>query len=130
MYTVSESVTGKVDIWAIPRSEWAPKDNPPFSYALYTGTVPYQDGAVKVHSYDVTLEVPAGINLLQAAMDTLEDAKVKARETYMEQIRKLDQQIKNLQMITHQPEPKDVVGEFIPAPPAPDLNMFDDDIPF
>lgn len=121
MFTVSESVTDKIEIWAIPRYQWADKSEPPFSYHLYAGTTPYQEGAVKVSTQEVTLSVPAGINLLQAALDTLEDAKVRAREAYMEKVRSLDVQIQNLRQLTHQPEPRDVVGEVIP---------FDDDTPF
>lgn len=121
MFTVAESVTGEVQIWAVPRSSYAPKDAPPFSYQLHAGTIPYQDGSVKVCTHTVTLQVPAGVNLLQAALDTLEDAKVKAREAYMEKIRNLDIQIQSLRQLTHQPEPREVVGEVLP---------FDDDVPF
>lgn len=120
MFTVSESVTGEVQIWAVPRSSYAPKDAPPFSYQLHAGTIPYQDGSVKICTHTVTLEVPAGVNLLQAALDTLEDAKVKAREAYMEKVRSLDVQIQNLRQLTHQPEPRDVVGEVLP----PDEDSF------
>lgn len=123
MFTVSESVTGEVQIWAVPRSSYAPKDAPPFSYQLHAGTMPYQKGAVKVSTQEVTLTVPAGVNLLQAALDTLEDAKKKALETYVEQCKELDEQIQNLRQLTHQPsaEPREVTGEVL---------NFDDDTPF
>ena len=120
MFTVSESVTGKVEIWAVPRSQWADPSDPAFSYQLCAGTMPYQKGAVKVSTQEVTLTVPAGVNLLQAALDTLEDAKKKALETYVEQCKELDEQIKNLRQLSYQPsaEPREVTGEVIP---------FDDD---
>ena len=123
MFTVAETVTGEVQIWAVPRSSYAPKDAPPFSYQLHAGTIPYQEGAVKVCSHHITLEVPAGINLLQAALDTLESAKVAAHETYINKCRELDKQIQNLRQLTHQPsaEPREVTGEVLP---------FDDDTPF
>ena len=123
MFTVSESVTGKVEIWAIPRSQWADKSEPPFSYKLYAGTSPYQEGAVKVSTQEITLSVPAGVNLLQAALDTLEEAKVRAHEAYITKCMELDQQIQNLRQLTHQPsaEPREVVGEVL---------TLDDDIPF
>lgn len=114
MFTKSESITGNICIWAIPRQSWESKEAPPFSYRLYSeGANPYIDGSVKVTTIPVTLSVPAGINLLQAAMETLEDAKVQARKTYMEAVHRLDEQIKGLQMLTHQPEPATHEGELI-----------------
>jgi hypothetical protein len=122
MFTVSESVTDKVEIWAIPRSQWADKSEPPFSYRLYAGTSPYQEGAVKVSTQEVTLSVPAGINLLQAALDTLEEAKVRAHEAYITKCMELDQQIQSLRQLSYQPsaEPREVTGEVL---------TFDDDTP-
>jgi hypothetical protein len=124
MFTKSESVTGNICIWAIPRQSWDSKEAPPFSYRLYSSdTKPYTDGSVKVATIPVTLSVPAGINLLQAALDTLEDAKVEARKTYMDAVHRLDEQIKGLQMLTYQPEPPTHEGELILAENP------DDDIP-
>lgn len=109
MFTKNESVTGDISIWAVPRQSWESEDAPPFHYSLYSsGRYPYQEGSVKVTTVSVTLQVPAGINLLQAAIETLEEAKDQAHKTYLEKVNHIDKQIKSLQMLTYQPE------EFIP----------------
>lgn len=129
MFTKYEKVEATAQIWAIPRQSWEPAENPPFSYRLYCNGSPYTDGAVKVADAPISAFVPEGINLLQAALETLEDAKVKARQTYIEQCAKIDKQIEGLRQLTYQApsaESVELQGEVLP----PDSPVFDDDIPF
>lgn len=130
MFTKAEAVNATVQIWAIPRQSWQSKDEPPFKYQVYCGTTPYQDGAVKVADVPVTVHVPEGINLLQAAMETLEDAKVKARQTYIDQCAKIDKQMEGLRQLTYQPEPDVLDGEVEVVAPVGGVPTFNDDEPF
>ena len=131
MITTEESVTGKVYVWAVPRSSYAierSEDKRPFSYEIKSEDYHYTTGAVKVHECTVTVKMPGGINLIAKAIETLEDAKVKARVEYMDRIKALEEQISNLKLLPP-PEPRVAVaeGEFIPAGHS---DEFGNDTPF
>lgn len=96
MYTKSEQVTGEVEIWAVPRQAWDPKDAPPFKYQIGRS---YYTGEVKVVTHQVTLEVPAGVNLYMAAMETLESAKNEAFKEYQQKAAEVDRQIAELRLL-------------------------------
>lgn len=101
MFTKKEPVTGSVYIWAIPSSQWARENDPttpPFRYELHTGN-PWQNGAVRVSEHEVTLIVPPGVNLLAAAVETLEARKKEAMDTYARTVKELDDQIRGLLML-------------------------------
>ncbi len=103
-------VTGKVAIWAIPKPD-ASADEAAFRYELFSrGYSPWQDGAVKVHEEEITVVVPEGINLVEAAVKTLRAAQEVIRADSAEQIEKLEARIKELALITYQPEIKVVPG--------------------
>lgn len=91
MYTKEEQVTGEVEIWAVPRQGWDSKDAPPFKYQIGRS---YYTGEVKVVTHQVTLDVPAGVNLYLAAMETLEAAKAEAFKEYQNKAAAIDEQIK------------------------------------
>lgn len=105
MLTKNESVVGEVQIWAVPRSKYYMEQHPsesPFEYQLHTRD-PWTTGAVRVCAHEVTLQVPAGVNLLAAAVETLE-AKIKEAEaTYLRTKLELQEQINNLLMLSHSP---------------------------
>lgn len=99
--TEATDVEGEVSIWAIPR-RYPSEDNPqPFDYKIINYA--YEQGAVKVVTHNIKLPVPAGINLFEKALDTLEAAKETAHQAYMEQIRNIDEQIQQLQLIGYTP---------------------------
>ena len=103
-------VKGKVAIWAIPKTD-APADEEAFHYQLFSqGYSPWQDGAVKVHEEEITIVVPEGINLVEAAVKTLRAAQDRIRAESVEQIEQLESRIKELALITYQPEIKVVPG--------------------
>jgi hypothetical protein len=103
MKTTSVPVEGTLAIWAEPKSAWrieqeieAGDPNPfPFEYTLRTSK-PYGAGNVKVYGEDVTLTVPAGINLLAKAVDTLNEAIADERKESSLRIASLQGQINNL----------------------------------
>jgi hypothetical protein len=98
MHTKSEPVTGSIQIWAIPRSTYELTQNPelsPFTYQLCTST-PWQTGAVRVSTHEVILYVPAGVNLLAAALETLELKKKEAFDYYARQVKEIDEQVQQL----------------------------------
>jgi hypothetical protein len=81
--TRAGEVTGEVGIWAVPRRDYEDDDAPPFRYVLRTGHC-YESGAVKVTEHEVTLAVPAGINLVARAIKTLEDERAEALKRYLD----------------------------------------------
>lgn len=102
MLTKKEPVTGNVYIWAVPRGRYEMEADPTinsFRYELHTGS-PWQSGAVRVSEHEVTLTVPAGVNLLAAALETLELKKKKAFESYAREIKQIDEQIAGLMLLS------------------------------
>lgn len=114
MYTSNEAARGKVAVWAVPKYSWELeaelRENPnttprPFKYALYAGTKPWQDGAVQVVEREVSIVVPAGINLVEKAVETLEEAKRELYVETQEKINKLDARIQELRLLAFIPDP-------------------------
>ena len=113
-------------------------DGGPFKYEITnSGSYHWKSGAVCVYEQDVTVDVPAGIDLISKAFDTLNAAKVQAQVDYNQRIMDIDKQIHQLLMLTHQPEPQpedndhDLVGELITEcePQGdPDFMMGTDDL--
>lgn len=110
MITKKEAVTGKVAVWALPTDEWARKNNPElgfFRYVLSTGDR-WEQGAVKVQEYEVSLVVPAGVDLLQRAVATLMEAKDKVLGEAQKKATEIQQQINSLLLLAApKPEPDD-----------------------
>lgn len=135
MITVKAPVTGKVAVWALPTSDWERKRDASlgvFKYELHTDS-PYQSGAVKVQEYDVTLIVPAGVDLLQRAVATLMEAKDRVLGEAQRQATEIQKQINQLLMISGpKPDPVEVEGEFLSATeiesPSDDGPYIDDDL--
>ena len=107
IYTKAEKVTGTVAVWAVPKYKSEMVDGePPFRYELSTGHV-WTRGAVKVAEYDnVTLDVPAGVNLVARAIKTLEEEREKAHEDYLDKAKVVDEQIAELKLLAG-PAPDD-----------------------
>ena len=104
-FTVKQDVKGKVSIWAIPRSiEKIKEGKDPFRFELHTRD-PYVTGSVRIIEHEIELQLPAGIDLLAKAVETLKQQQkdIQARAQY--DITQLQEQINQLQLLTHQPDP-------------------------
>lgn len=105
MKTQSVNVAGKVSVWAVPTTEWERSNDPTlgvFRYEISTGTV-WQDGAVRVCDGDVSVPVPEGVDLLARAIETLEEKIDERRRVYMEDKKRLEDQISRLRLLEHNP---------------------------
>ena len=104
MKTKRTEVVQKMAIWAIPKSDYEIEESPnemPFNYKIMTGpcSTPWQDGSVKVHEADMTMYVPAGLDLLEKAVETLKDQIKETRAEAQSKIVKYEAQINNLLLI-------------------------------
>lgn len=115
MYTVETKVWADAAIWAIPKTvealKYENRVNPdgtvsePFMYKIYVGySTPYESGAVKVHDFEVVATVPAGINLVEKAVETMRKEIDTIRAESYNAVTKLEKRIQDLMYITHQPE--------------------------
>lgn len=115
MHTKAEKVTGSVSIWAVPKEAYQiqPGDRP-FNYELSTNsTYHWRTGAVCVHTTDVEVALPGGINLYIKAIETLETAKKAALDEYVRKETEINKQIEQLKMLTHMPDVAPVREESI-----------------
>jgi hypothetical protein len=104
--TESTEVTETLQIWAIPRSEWQIERDPakfPFRYEIRTGS-PYQDGSVKVHEQEVSLYVPAGIDLRKKAIETLSEEIKTVKKDADTRVKDLEEQINSLALLEYKPD--------------------------
>ena len=100
MITRLTKVTGKATIWAVPTTEWERQDNPDIGMFKYTvAEHTYRTGAVKVRECEVTLTVPAGINLLERAIATLEEERTRVLGEAQKKAMELEQEIKKLLLL-------------------------------
>lgn len=119
IFTKGETKRETMDIWAIPRdARYYTRDEiqqGPFEYSLRrVGDIPWSAGAVKVNTIEVGYTIPAGINLLQKAIETLEEKKSKAYEDYLDNVRELDAQINQLKLLAPpQAEEGSIEGEVV-----------------
>jgi hypothetical protein len=121
MKSSAQSVAGKVHVWAVPKNpDYDDMSGDPFTYEVTSsGSYHWKTGAVCVHDQDIIVEVPAGIDMISKAFETLNAAKVQAQFDYNQRIIEIDKQIHQLLRLTHQPEVKpedndhDLVGELI-----------------
>jgi hypothetical protein len=116
MKTTSKTVSGTISIWAVPRTDWEVEnsdDNELFDLELYSGDItPYREGAVHIHTEAVYVECPAGIDMVQAAVDTLHDAKEREGAQYAARIGDLNKKIAALLRLSHTLSDED--GNVIP----------------
>lgn len=101
MKTKREPVTGQICVWAVPRHPSSVKEGErPFSYELSTNSsYHWTTGAVNVHTEEVVVMLPEGINLYEKAMETLYKAKEDAGKQYLEQLAQIDRQIDSLKLL-------------------------------
>jgi len=115
MYTVETKVWADAAIWAIPKTvealKYENRVNPdgtisePFIYKIYAGyNTPYDSGAVKVHEFEVVATVPAGINLMEKAVETMRREIDSIRAESYNEVTKLEKRIQDLMYITNHSE--------------------------
>lgn len=103
MFTKAELITGTIEIWARPRKFYDTEGDSPFIYELRR---PYEDGEVKVATHEVSLAVPAGVNLVEAALETLKAKKTEIQAKADDEMAKVDKQIQSLRLLAAPvPEP-------------------------
>jgi|19_taG_2_1085344.scaffolds.fasta_scaffold03972_2 hypothetical protein len=114
MKTTKQDVVGEVCIWAVPRTEWEisqSEDKKPFHLELYcSNDEPYREAAVQLYAEEVVLTCPAGIDMVQAAVDTLHGVKEKEVKAHATRMNELDDRIAALLRLTHiTPEGENIV---------------------
>lgn len=90
-----------LQVWAIPESEWRRKnypEEPAFKYEVKTDK-PWNEGAVKVHEAEVSIVIPAGIDITKAAIETLREAQKEVRAVADAKVNELNEKINDLLMI-------------------------------
>lgn len=104
--TTQERVTAEVAVWAIPRTEHeisTSEDGCPFYYELRL-TDAWQDGAIKLHTSEVAVHLPAGIPLLERAIETLKEAIREEERESTRRINRMQARIDSLALIEYHPE--------------------------
>lgn len=110
MKTKETEVTGSVTVYAIPSG----KKDAPFDYKIYDDTCDLSsEHRIKVHSTEIVIILPAGINLVEKAIETLEEKRAKAREEYYREDTRLQNEINKFLQLTHQPEPNSIEGTVV-----------------
>ena len=101
----TEETVIKYDIsaWAVP-SEYEDTGKLPFRYITKLGNdTPWQDGAVKLHKRELALVVPAGIDLLEKAIETLKGEIQKTRAEAQVKVEKYEKHMESLLQLTYVP---------------------------
>ena len=75
----------------------------PFRFRISTDRI-WADGAVKLHTTEMKMTLPGGIDLLQSALTTLREEKEVERRNYEEKIEALDKKIGQLAALAFIPE--------------------------
>ena len=109
--TRETTVTGEIEVWAVPKTSWEMEQEVaegeeypiPFKFKLSTGKL-WTDGAIKLHTQDISVVCPGGIDLLASALATLREEKEVERRAFEKRIVELDQKIQSLAMLTYIPE--------------------------
>lgn len=111
MKTERTSVKTALAIWAVP-SECVDEGELPFRYVVKAeGITPWQDGSVKVFECEQTLFVPAGIDLLQAAIETLKGEIQKTRAEAQKKVENYEKQMDGLLLLSHMPSKTPIVDD-------------------
>lgn len=101
--TKATRVEGVVSIWAVPKAEYQiTVDEPELFYYEIRTDKPWQSGAVQVLEDNVSMMVPAGIDLRKQAVDTLREAKQEVMRNATEALEALDKKIETMLCIEHQ----------------------------
>ena len=130
--TKEEEVTGSAYIWAIPNRN--PDEHGPGAFYYRVMHNPWETGAIKVHTFEVKGTVPAGINLIEAALQTIEDKKNEIQARAFREVQDLEKEKEKLLKLTYRPEPEEDdidLGPGVSLIRPDDLGPgIEDDIPF
>lgn len=106
MNTEKTTVKGKVSIWAIPKRkselENLKEGEQPFDLTLRTDHC-YADSAVNLAKVEVEVLLPEGINIMERAIETLEQEAEEAERYAAEVKQRCKQKIESLMLIEHNP---------------------------
>lgn len=114
MRTTETIVRSKAHIWAIPKAEYKLKleleeadgdisQITPFEFEITSSESNWRDAAVHIHEFDVAGIVPAGIDLVLKAVETLRGKIATVQAEAAKEVKKLEEQIKNLALIEYKP---------------------------
>ena len=118
MKTKATIVTGDVSIWAHPRRSWEIEGDEPF---VLTINRQYIEGEIEVIRHSVSLTVPAGIDLLERAVATLQGRKTEVMAEAQKKVTEIGRQISQLLMLAGPTPDPDVIEVATPD--------YGDDIP-
>ena len=99
MKTTNEVVAGNIDVWAVPTSVWEQEElgMGVFKYRLKGDCDRcWDDGAVKVHTQEIVVTVPDGIDLRERAVATLTEEQERIERECKERVANLEKQIRAL----------------------------------
>jgi len=119
--TEAGTTSTTVGLWAVPVRNPEPREFP-FFYDLFGfGENPthWREGAVLIKKVPITAEIPAGIDLLQKALDTLDVQEVRALQEYSDKMEKIKGQRKVLTMFLPTPAHGELVLEHDVPPTEP-----------
>jgi len=106
LITEKTPVTETIQLWAMPHSKWHREtfpDDGPFMFVMRTDE-PYGEGNILLDEQELTLHVPAGIDLREKAIETLQAEVDKVRREAKERCKDLQEQINSLRLLAHMPE--------------------------
>jgi len=114
-------VQSEAHIWALPKGEYQLKQDleeadgdatkvTPFKFEITDSDSHWRDSAVHVHAFDVAGVVPAGIDLVMKAVETLRNKILTIQADADKEIAKIEEQIKNLALLEYQPADPVEVG--------------------
>lgn len=115
MITEHETLEFETHIWAVPTSDYAREldpTTPMFTYELYNHTQRcWTQGAVKVAPATVTATVPAGVNLVQAALDTLQEEIDDINKRAKEETLRVQHKMQELLLLAGPSTQENVISE-------------------
>jgi hypothetical protein len=105
--TEHERISGEVEVWAVPVDQYTAEETGRlFEYEIRTYRS-FDDGAVKVCTDTITVDVPGGINLIEKAIETLDEKAAEHLKEYQEALKEIEHKKSQLLMLTHI-EPEEV----------------------
>ena len=115
MKTQLTKVDGKAYIWAVPKGEYTLgqeiRENGdsmvgicPFKYDVTCNESDWRSDSVLVAEFDIVGTVPAGIDLVLKAVETLRNQIVTIQAEAEKEVAKIEEKIRKLALIEYKPE--------------------------
>lgn len=102
-------LTGTIVIWSVPKIRWKDdtvENTGEWQFELHMkGESVYTTGAVKVHEVPISVTLPAGINLVEKAIQTVQDEINRENERHWEKVGTLHKHLDALKQLTYNPSP-------------------------